>query len=178
MRLVIDHLVARGHSRLAYIAASADLMFAHYRLRGFINTLEAHGLAVDRSLIVEGDLTQRSGRQMAGQLLNLHQRPDAIVACNDLMALGAMSAAQERGLVVGRDISITGFDDLPPAEQSHPSLTTVHQPVYDIGNMVCRMLVQLINGEPLPERQTILKPSLIIRQSSGDLPGPPTGERR
>lgn len=167
MRLVVDHLVARGHTRLAYIAASSDLMFAHYRLRGFVKTLESHGLAVDRSLIVEGDLTQRSGRQLAGQLLDAAQRPQAIVACNDLMALGAMSAAQERGLVVGRDISITGFDDIPPAEYSHPALTTVHQPVYDIGTSVCRMLINVIKGEAFAARQIILQPSLIVRQSSG-----------
>ncbi len=83
------------------------------------------------------------------------------------MAFGAMSAAQDRGLVVGKDISITGFDDIPMAEYSHPPLTTLHQPLYKIGGMVCEMLIQLIQGEPLEERYVLLKPELIVRQSSG-----------
>jgi LacI family transcriptional regulator len=167
MRLIIDHLVEQGHTRLAYIGAPSDMMFAYSRLIGFINMLEVHGLPRNEELIVEGDLTQRGGRALAAQLLDMPNPPTAIVACNDLTALGAMSAAHERGLEVGRDISITGFDDISPAEHAHPPLTTVHQPVYRIGTMVCRMLIKLIKGEPIKERQIILQPTLIIRQSSG-----------
>jgi LacI family transcriptional regulator len=167
MRLVVNHLIEQGHTHLACIAAPADLMLAHYRLQGFINTLEAHGLPVDPDLIIEGDLTQRAGRMIGKQLLDRSKPPTAIVACNDLMALGTIAAAQEQGLVVGKDISITGFDDIPPAEYAHPSLTTVHQPIYHIGAMVCQMLTSVIRGEELTERQVILKPSLIVRQSSG-----------
>lgn len=167
IRMVVEHLIEQGHTRLAFIAASSDFMFAHYRLNGFITTLQAHGLLVDPALICEGDLTQGAGREAGGWLLDLPQTPTAIVACNDLMALGAISAAQERGLVVGQDIAITGFDDTPWAEHAHPPLTTVHQPIYQIGTMVCEMLVKVINGEQLAERQIILQPSLVIRQSSG-----------
>lgn len=166
MRLVVEHLIERGHIRLACIAAPAELMLAQYRLKGFIDTLTARGLSVDEALIIEGDLTQRSGREVAGRLLDMPQPPTAIVACNDLMALGAMSAAQARGLVVGKEISITGFDDIPLAEHAHPPLTTVHQPIYKIGSMVCHMLTQVIKGEPVAEQQVILQPSLVIRQSS------------
>jgi LacI family transcriptional regulator len=172
IRLVVDHLVELGHRRLACIAAPSELMLAHYRLRGFISGLEARNLAVDRNLIIEGDLTQRSGRTVGGQLLDLPDPPTAIVACNDLMALGAVTAAQERGLVVGRDVSITGFDDIPLAENAHPPLTTVQQPVYRIGAMVCDMLVKVVRQEVIEERQIILKPSLIVRQSTGPNPYP------
>jgi LacI family transcriptional regulator len=82
------------------------------------------------------------------------------------MALGAMAAAQERGLVVGQDVAITGFDDIPPAQQSHPPLTTIHQPIYRIGQMICDMLIRQIRGEPLEERHVVLQPSLIVRGSS------------
>ncbi|HXW00745.1 MAG TPA: substrate-binding domain-containing protein, partial [Anaerolineae bacterium] len=129
--------------------------------------LEMHRLPVEPALIIEGDLTQRAGREAGGRLLDMTKPPTAIVACNDLMALGAMSAAQERRLIVGRDIAITGFDDTPWAEHAHPPLTTVHQPIYRIGTMVCEMLVKVIRGEELAERQIILQPSLVIRQSSG-----------
>jgi LacI family transcriptional regulator len=82
------------------------------------------------------------------------------------MAIGAMSEIQERGLVVGKDIAVTGFDDIPWAENTHPPLTTVRQPIYRIGSMVCEMLIKLLNGDDF-EKQVILQPSLIIRQSSG-----------
>ena len=167
IRLVVDHLVEAGHTRLACIAAPSDLMLAHYRLKGFVDALETHGLPVDAELIIEGNLTQQSGREVGEQLLSRSDPPTAIVTCNDLMALGAMSAAQERGLVVGRDVSITGFDDIPPAEHAHPPLTTVRQPVYRIGGVVCQMLVKVIKGEEIQERQVILQPSLVVRQSSG-----------
>jgi LacI family transcriptional regulator len=83
------------------------------------------------------------------------------------MALGAISAAQKQGLVVGRDVAITGFDDIPQAEHSHPPLTTIRQPVYDIGRRICGMLVRLVRGEELAERQVVLQPELIVRESSG-----------
>jgi LacI family transcriptional regulator len=101
------------------------------------------------------------------ELLDLSPRPTAVIACNDLMALGAISAAQKRGLVVGRDVAITGFDDIPLAEHSHPSLTTVRQPVYDIGRRICDMLIRLIRGEELTERHVLLQPELVVRESSG-----------
>jgi DNA-binding LacI/PurR family transcriptional regulator len=77
-----------------------------------------------------------------------------------------MSAAQEIGLVVGRDISITGFDDILLAEHANPPLTTVHQPAHELGAMVAHMLLKIINGEPIIEKQVIVKPPLVIRQSS------------
>ncbi len=142
-------------------------MFAQHRLTGFNQAMEENGLAVDESLVVVGDLTQQTGRRLAGELLDRPDRPTAIVACNDLMALGAMTAAQERGLVVGQDVAITGFDDIPPAQHSHPPLTTVHQPIYRIGQMICDMLTRQIRGEELEEPHVVLQPSLIVRGSSG-----------
>lgn len=167
MKTVVEHLASLGHQRIACIAPSSELMFAHYRLQGFIEGLAEVGLEADDSLILIGDLTQRSGYEQANKLLDLPSPPTAIAACNDLMAFGAISAAQERGLVVGKDISITGFDNIPMAEYSHPPLTTLHQPLYQIGGMVCEMLIHLIRGESLEREQTLLKPELIIRQSSG-----------
>ncbi|GAB4439290.1 MAG: LacI family DNA-binding transcriptional regulator [Anaerolineae bacterium] len=167
VRLMVDHLVQLGHRRIAWLGAPLNLMFGQYRQRGFINALATHGLKPDPALLREGDLTQRMGRQLAGELLDLRQRPTAIMSANDLMALGAMSAAQERGLIVGKQVTIAGFDDVPLAEHSHPPLTTVHQPVHRIGEMACDMLIKLIEGAPLPERQVLLKPELVVRASSG-----------
>lgn len=167
MYLVTKHLLERGHTKIACISAPSELMLAHYRMVGFKNALSEYNLPIDEAIIIQGNLTQQSGYEIAGRLLTQTPRPTAIVACNDLMAIGAISAAQERGLVVGQDIAITGFDDTPWAEHTHPPLTTIHQPIYHIGTMVTEMLIKIINGEELEERQIILQPSLIIRQSSG-----------
>jgi len=167
MRLIAEHLIGLGHRRIACLAPPADLLFAEYRLTGLRQALADHGLDLPAEWIVRGDLTQRSGYEGALRLLDGPQPPTAIAACNDLMALGAMSAIQERGLVVGRDVAVTGFDDIPMAEHSHPPLTTVHQPIYQIGKMVCEMLIRLLQGQELASRQVILAPKLIVRQSCG-----------
>ncbi len=168
MKLVVDHLVEQGHTRIACIAAPANLMFAYYRLKGFLDTLQTHNLSIDDELLLEGDLTQRSGYKLATQLLNLNPPPTAIVACNDLMAIGALSAIQDHALASKSNIAVTGFDDIPWATHTHPPLTTVHQPIYEIGTMVSTMLIQQINGEPF-DKQVILQPKLVIRQSSNVL---------
>lgn len=167
MNLVTQHLVDLGHRRLAYITARLELMFATHRLEGYREALGRNGIPIDDSLILTGDLTERAGYEAAKQLLALRDPPTAIVACNDLMALGAMSAALERGMAIGEDISLAGFDDIPLAAHSHPSLTTVQQPIYEIGKLICRMLIQIIRGEELVERHVVLQPTLVIRKSSG-----------
>ncbi len=167
MRLMVDHLAKLGYQRIAFLAAPENLMFSRFRLKGFLDGLQANNLPLDQTLIITGDLTQRGGYEKANYLLNLPQPPDAIVASNDLMAFGAISAAQERGLQVGKDIGITGFDDTTLAEHSHPPLTTLHQPVYRIGGMVTEMLIHIIQGEHLTDEHILLQPSLVVRQSCG-----------
>jgi len=144
-------------------------MFSQYRIDGLRSRLQERNLPLDQSLIRIGDLTQRSGYEQAMELLNLSTPPTAIVAFNDLMAFGAMSAVQNRGLVVGSDISITGFDNILMADHSHPPLTTADQPIYQIGSMVCEMLVKCVKGETLEEKQVLLQPELNIRESSGKI---------
>ena len=169
MKLVADHLVELGHRRIACIASPPELMFSQYRLDGLISRLDELGVPLDPDLMRIGDLTQRSGYEQAEDLLKVPDHPTAIVAFNDLMAFGAMSAAQNNGLVIGSDISITGFDNTPMAAHSHPPLTTVNQPIYQIGSMVCEMLVKCLNNEKLEHRQMLLEPNLNIRKSSGQV---------
>ena len=166
MELITCHLADLGHKRIGYLDAPAEFMFGHYRRQGFLAGLEDNNLELDESLIVTGDMTQRAGYQLGIDLLSREDRPTAIAACNDLMALGVISAAQHIGLEVGKDIAITGFDNIPLAEHCHPPLTTVHQPIYQIGEMVCAMLIKQIRGEVLEQDQIILQPSLMVRQSS------------
>ena len=167
MRQIADHLVSLGHTRIGCIAPDPELMFAAIRLKGLKDGLAAHNIQLNGSMHKIGDLTQKGGYLQCKSLMREPNPPTAIVACNDLMALGAISAVQDLGLEVGKDITITGFDDIPLAEYSHPPLTTVHQPIYQIGGMVCEMLIKIIMGQELEQKHILLKPSLIIRESSG-----------
>ncbi len=167
LELVTEHLIDLGHRRIACIAPPQDLMFSVYRRAGLEATLQRNGLSIAEEYFIDSDLTQRGGFRAMNELLDLSPPPTAVIACNDLMALGAISAAQKRGLVVGRDVAVTGFDDIPLAEHSHPRLTTVRQPIYDIGRQICDMLIRVIRGEVLNERHILLRPELIVRESSG-----------
>ena len=166
MQALIQHLADLGHRRIACIIGSPEFTFVHYQLQGFRQAMTAHALPIDESLIVEADMTQRGGYGAAQTLLSHSDPPTAIVASNDLMALGAMSAAQDHGLDVGRDIAVTGFDGIPLADTSHPTLTTVRQPAHRMGQLLGQMLVAVARGESLPDRRVLITPSLIIRQST------------
>lgn len=166
MRELVHHLCALGHRRLAFIGGSPELTFVHYQLQGFRQAMGERGLAVDERLIVSADLTQRGGYAACQMLLGHHPPPTAILASNDLMALGAVSAAQDQGLDVGRDIAIAGFDDIPLADTAHPPLTTVRQPSYHIGQLLGQQLVAVARGERPARAHILLEPALIIRQST------------
>jgi DNA-binding LacI/PurR family transcriptional regulator len=161
-----QHLSDLGHKRIGFISGSPDLTYVHYQLEGFRQALTANASPADDDLIVEADLSQRGGYRAAQTLLSQDDPPTAIVSSNDLMALGAISAAQDQGLDVGRDIAIAGFDDIPQAETSHPTLTTVHQPGRRLGQLMGQMLIAEVRGEPLSQRHVLASPSLIIRQST------------
>lgn len=118
-------------------------------------------------LVAEGNLTRMGGYQAAQCLLALPQPPTAILGVNDLTAIGAMRAARERGLVIGRDLAVAGFDGTEDAEHADPPLTTLNQPVYEIARQLVKMLLALIAGEPLAKRRVVLQPELIVRESTG-----------
>ena len=168
MQLVADHVSGLGRKDIAVITSDPVLNFTGERMSGLRDGLSKHDIFLRDELIYTGNLTQKSGYEHALELLQRPDRPTVIIAFNDLMALGAMSAAQELGLEVGKDVMVTGFDDIPMSEHSHPSLTTVRQPVYTIGGMVCEMLIRIIKKEMNAHQQELLKPSLVIRQSTGN----------
>lgn len=181
MRLVIEYLLGLGHRRIACVASSRHYNFTSTRLKGFKEVLAENGIAIPKNYIVYGDLLQESGYRATSGLLDLPNRPTAIVAFNDMMAFGCLLAAQERGIKVPEDLSITGFDDLALSVTSNPPLTTVYQPIYEVGERLGTMLVNLIRGnegrEPV---QQVLSTTLIIRNSCAPprkrdsllLPGP------
>ena len=167
MRLLVQHFVELGHKRIGFIAPPSGLMFGRYRLRGYYQTMADNGLIVKPEWIVEGDMTQHGGANVVEQLLALNPRPTAIICGNDLMAIGAINRIQQKGLQAGMDVAVGGFDDIPLAAYVNPPLTTLHQPIYEIGRKTCGMLINILNGSYLDEQRVVLTPSLIIRSSSG-----------
>jgi DNA-binding LacI/PurR family transcriptional regulator len=167
----VSHLIDQGHRRIGFIALPMQLMCAQDRLEGYRLALKKARIRFSASYVVPGGLTEAAGESAAESLLQLQPRPSAIVACSDVMAFGAMRAIQRCGLVIGNQVrdgavALVGFDDVPMAAHTTPPLTTVRQPVYDIGRDVVNMLVsQLATGRPpLPPR--LISPELVIRESA------------
>jgi DNA-binding LacI/PurR family transcriptional regulator len=168
-RMAVEHLVELGHRRIAVIAWPEDSLTGSYRLQGYLEGMAAVGLPVDPAWIVRTEHSEAAGRQAMRALMALppDHRPTAVVTMSDLMAIGAMNALYEACLQPGRDVSVVGFDDVPMAQYLRPPLTTVRQPIAEVGAKVVEMLLRLIRGEPLPERRVLLPPRLIVRESSG-----------
>jgi LacI family transcriptional regulator len=169
MRRLTQHLIDLGHRRIGYISAPLDLMFASHRLQGYKEALNSNDIPFDEMIVIVGALTERSGHAAGSDLLARDDPPSAIIACNDLMGLGVVSAAQGLGLTVGRDVAVAGFDDVPLSEHAHPPLTTVRQPIYEIGQRTCEMLIHLLQNEKLEKSHVILQPELVVRESCGAL---------
>jgi LacI family transcriptional regulator len=164
---VVQHFVEKGYHDIGLILPPAQIAFTGYRHEGYRAGLADAGIPYRADYVVNGDLWWSGGYQGTQSLLDRHPHLTAIIACNDLMALGAMSAVQERGLQVGRDVAIAGFDDIPAAEYAYPPLTTVHQPIYEIGQRLVKLLINIISGTPTQETQVVLPAKLVVRASSG-----------
>jgi DNA-binding LacI/PurR family transcriptional regulator len=167
--MATEHLIAMGHRRIAMLAWHETSRTGNDRLLGYLEALHAAGLEADPALIARGDWEFEFGYgATAGWLaLGSEQRPTAIVAVSDNMAVGAIHAAQARGLTVGRDIAVAGFDDIPMAQYIQPPLTSVRQPIRQAGRKCVETLVALLRGQEPAEPQVLLPPELIVRQSSG-----------
>ncbi|HLY28621.1 MAG TPA: LacI family DNA-binding transcriptional regulator, partial [Aggregatilineales bacterium] len=138
------YLFALGHRRIGFITGRMDITCSHERLQGYRDALTEVGLPFDEELVREGDFSQSVGFREGQVLLELPERPSAIVASNDVMAFGVMDAAKAAALTIGQDISISGFDDVPMASQCYPPLTTVRQPMAAMGETALELLVTLL----------------------------------
>ncbi len=155
-----------GHTRIAFIAGLSDARSAVERLAGYKEALADCDIPFQEGLVVEGNYGQKGGYEATIALLQ-HMRPlpTAIFAANDLSAFGAMDAVRDSGLRIPEDISILGFDDIPQASLVYPKLTTVRQPLEQMGRVAVKMLLEQIEGRRrLPQRVT-LATQLIIRDS-------------
>jgi LacI family transcriptional regulator len=161
-----DHLIACGHTRIAAIGGPESYLCSRARIDGYRSALERAGLRYDPQLVSHGDFEFEGGFLRAGALLELPTRPTAIFAGSDQQALGVYEAARQRGLQIPQDLSVVGFDDLPMARWSSPALTTVRQPLAEMGRVAAEMLGTLIEGLPLSSRRMELATELVVRGST------------
>lgn len=169
-----EHLLSLGHRRIGLIAGPPRLLCSRARLDGYRSALESAGLAAEPELIVEGDFYHESGFVAGKQLLALPDPPTAIFASSDQMALGLYEAIRQAGLRVADDVSVVGFDDLPETRWSSPPLTSVRQPLAEMGGLAARTALRLVRGEPIASPRVELATELIVRHSTA----PPPAKRR
>jgi DNA-binding LacI/PurR family transcriptional regulator len=165
-RQAVEHLVAIGRRRVATIAGPADMGVGLARLNGWRHACVAAGLAATDDLVVHADFSEAGGAAAMRQLLASRPDLDAVFAAADLMAAGALRVLREEQRRVPEDVAVVGFEDSAIARQTAPALTTVHQPVEEMGRQMAALLLARIRCQQ-PERTQILLPThLVVRQST------------
>ncbi|WP_104110788.1 MULTISPECIES: LacI family DNA-binding transcriptional regulator [unclassified Arthrobacter] len=160
------HLISLGHKRIAVISGPSDVMCSRARVDGYRSAHDEAGLECDPALIRWGDFEKKAGYEHALELLQGPNRPTAIFAGSDYQALGVMRAARELGLLIPRDLSIVGYDDLPVTAWLTPPLTTVNQPLAKMAALATQMLISIARGETLASSRVELGIELIVREST------------
>jgi LacI family transcriptional regulator len=164
--LATRHLLELGHRCIGCITGPSDVTPSAERVTGYRQALSEGGIPVNEVLIVKGDFQYGSGYRAARQILARDDPPTAIFTCNDLMAVGAISAAVEMGRQVPVNLSVVGFDDVRLASFANPPLTTIVQPKYEMGVLATTMLLERMRNHDIPPRRRLLDTSLLIRQST------------
>ncbi|NAZ74267.1 substrate-binding domain-containing protein [Kineococcus sp. T13] len=161
-----EHLLALGHRRIAYIGGPDDTDVNLARLHGYRAALEKHGVAFDAAIVGGGQLDSSTGARLASTFLTRGNRPTAVFAITDLVAMGVLQAAHALGLQVPADLSVVGFDDTYVASLTTPPLTTVRTPLQEMGRVAFRTLRRLIDGHGLDSHHIELATQLVVRSST------------
>lgn len=164
-RAAMRYLIGLGHRRIGHVCGYDFLESAALRTQGYRDGLAEAGIAADGALVLPGEFARAGGAAALERFLSLAEPPTAIFAANDDSALGVAAAARARGLSVPGDLSVVGFDDVPEAAMMHPALTTVDQDITAAIKTAFLMLIDLIDGKPLPQQRVIIPTNLIIRES-------------
>ena len=168
--LATDHLLSLGHRRVAHVSGAPDLRISEERVAGYRTAHQVFGYTVDPDLIAVGGFTEEGGYRATKELLRTALEPfTALFAANDLSAVGALSALAQSGRQVPDDISVVGFDDLRLSRFTNPPLTTVHQPAAEIARRATELLLELAAGRRVTQMRTLLKPELVVRESTRSL---------
>ena len=159
------HLVRLGYRRIATITGSQDQVVGYDRYQGYLKALQDTGHPIKPELVVEGDFTEEGGYTAMQRLLKY--KPDAVFVASDMMAYGAMRALREARLRIPEDVAVMGFDDIPASAKTDPPLTTVRQPVYQMGSKAVDVLIDIIEAGPAATRKVLMDTELVVRASCG-----------
>jgi LacI family transcriptional regulator len=165
-KAAVEHLIELGHRRIGFIGGPDAAECSMARLHGYLAALRAHGIDVRDDYILSGNFNLPSGVRGASKLLSLAEPPTAIFAGSDLTALGVLDEARRRDLRVPEDLSLVGFDGTDLAEQSVPRLTSVSQPLQEMGRSALRSVLRLANGEELESLHVEFATTLVVRDST------------
>ena len=165
-REAVTHLINLGHRRIGLINGELQMEAGQARRDGYKQALVEAGMAIDAELMVDGMFTEAAAYQATLKLVDLPHPPTAVFAASDTMAIGALHAAHQRGMGVPDDIALIGYDDLPLAAYATPPLTSVHQPIGEMGAQAVRLLIEQIRGQG-PATSVRLPARLVVRDSSG-----------
>jgi LacI family transcriptional regulator len=166
-RSISRHLVDLGHRRIGVIAGPHNWLASDARLAGHASALANAGVLPDPALVRSGEPTTHFGYRAAAELLDVPQPPTALIGFNDKVAVGALAAAAQRGLRVPENLSIAGFDDIDLAQATRPLLTTVRQPLQEMGRLAVSLLIRLMERQRLDALHIELATELVIRDSTG-----------
>ena len=175
-RLATEHLLSLGHRRIGFVGGRQDLESARLRELGFRDAMAGAGLPVDPDLVRDGEYDEEVSAKVTHELLDLDHPPTAIFAANDNSAIAIMEVAASRDVRVPDQLSVVGFDNTPESALAQPALTTINQPIQEMGQQAVALLVQLLAGEQPDAMHISLETRLVVRQSSAppDEGGEPT----
>lgn len=166
MCLAMDHLIKLGHTHIAHISGHMETTPGLLRMKGYIDSLKKYGIPLREEYIVQADFFYESGGKAMSKLLMLKEIPSAVVGCNDVVAISALKAIQESGLTVPDDISVVGFHNIMYSNIITPSLTTVDTGTYETGRKAAEILIDLINGKEILNKNVLVDANLIVRSST------------
>ena len=164
----VEHLIEKGYRRIAHFAGPEFIPISRNRLQGYKSALKKHNIRYDKQLVIQGGFNEEDGIIGFQKFLQLKKMPDAIFAVNDPVAIGAFMQIKENGLKIPDDIALVGFSDNPVMSLIEPAVTTVKQPMYEIGQVAAKLLLEQIENDQgtFKPREEVLKTELIIRNST------------
>ncbi|HQR93587.1 MAG: hypothetical protein B7Y15_14690 [Bacteroidetes bacterium 24-39-8] len=166
-----EHLIEQGYKRIAVLAGPENLGVSNSRMDGYLNALKKHKIKKDPALIVHCDFNQDYAYFATLELLAMKKRPDAIFTISDRMAIGAMLAIKKKGLRMPEDIGLVGFNNEPVTSLVTPTISSVDMPSFELGKAAAKLFIETMhNKENMDLEEKVLKPKLIIRESSQKLP--------
>jgi LacI family transcriptional regulator len=166
MHLATEHLLSKGHRKIAYIGRRGGSQVSRQRRKGYLDALREHGVDTEDRWIIDAPISSLGGQQGIETLLGLDDRPTAVVCYNDSVAMGVLHELGNRGLQAGRDIGVVGFDDIAEAAHTNPPLTTMAVNPQHQGELASRLLLERLGNRTAPPTKHIIRPELVVRATA------------